>query len=196
MPNWCYTQIAFFSTDENELLQFKNDIQTAIDTLPIMDREAKNWQGRVSRYFKSSAVGERGFIIHMTDITPEIYDGLEQFFFILDQEDAWAPHTEMWTELINKLQKNIGFVYRAEECGNEVYINTDYEGSFFPERYYVNTDEETEYFEDEESLLEYLKKLNHAFNGCESVRQSQYIAEQLVEKNIYDWLVIAEYSYE
>lgn len=196
MPNWCYTQIAFFSLDKNELLNFQNDILIALESLPIKDSEAKNWQGRVSRYFNSSACGERGFIIHTSDISTTYHNGLEQYYFYLDQEDAWGPHTNMWYELIHELDKNIDFVYRAEECGNEVYINSDINGSFFPERYCVDNDRESEYFEDEKSLLSYLTKLDDTFIGCESIRQSQYIAEKLVENNTFEWLIIAEYSYE
>lgn len=196
MPNWCYTQIAFFSTDEKGLLKFKKDILTALDSLPIIEKEAKNWQGRISRYFNSSACGERGFIIHTSEISTTYYNGLEQYYFYLDQEDAWGPHTDMWSELLYELDNNIDFVFRAEECGNEVYINSDVEGAFFPERYCVDNDKESEYFEDENSLLNYLEKLNDAFIGCKSIRQSQYIAEKLVENNTFEWFTIAEYSYE
>lgn len=196
MPNWCYTQIAFYGPYVNELEKFRSDIKTAIDFLPIVGSEARNWQGRVARYYNSTAAGERGFLNDISLVYSEDIADDTMSYFILDQEDAWAPHTDMWSELLDELGYDINFVYRAEEPGDDIYINTDYEGNFFPDRYIVDTPDETEYFITEEELLGYLSTINTAFEGCMSVSEAQRLGRCLVDEGVYDWFIIREYDFE
>jgi hypothetical protein len=84
---------------------------------------------------------------------------------------------ELWEAVIAQYD-GISFVYTAEECGERIYINTDTEGLYLPERYlldiygdasipkdwYANQDkplclEIREYFSSFDGLREYCIKL-------------------------------------
>jgi hypothetical protein len=67
-------------------------------------------------------------------------------------ETAWSPLPEVYEKFAEKY--GLSFVYIAEECGCEIYVNTDVEGRFFTDRYILD------YFEveglelDDETLAE------------------------------------------
>lgn len=76
------------------------------------------------------------------------------------QDDNWWPHVSLWTVICRKIYDDkISFVYKAEECGCGVYINTDDSGLFFPEKivcdYDVNNESDVEYFCEEKEFLDW-----------------------------------------
>ncbi len=194
MPNWCSTVIAFWSNEDCALDAFRENIIRALEILPIVDNESENWQGRVSRYFDTSAKGERGFIQDISPIEKIWSDGHIKHYFTVSQEDAWGPHISMWSGIINESELNISIDYTAEEPGCGIYVNTDTEGIFFPDRYLCDCSIGCEYFSAEGDMIERLKEIDGAFKDCESIRQAQYIAEKLVDEKKFDWFVIEEFQ--
>ena len=78
----------------------------------------------------SSASGERSFIYNIDDVIYENDNCPRLYYFSIEQEDAWAPHINMWDELLSEQKRNIYFVYRAEEPSCDIYINSDVDGFF------------------------------------------------------------------
>jgi hypothetical protein len=113
----------------------------------------------------------RGTIEHLDDYEPG------SNFFSLESVSDWVPMNELW-EAVMAQYEGISFVYIAEECGERIYVNTDIEGIYFPEKYlleicgdapipdgwYANQDkplclEIREYFNNFDDLRDYFIKL-------------------------------------
>ena len=92
------------------------------------------------------------------------------------------------------LQHSVAYVYIAEECGCEVYVNTDTEGRFFSDRYILNyfdvnemeyddgvmeeygewlrgISEETTYFESWEEVAELFEDFGFKVDGVDSLNE-------------------------
>ena len=135
MPNWCCTKYAFYTNDgdKGELLRFYKNLSDII----LIPSEIKNdfepgWLGKVAirhglDHEKTSCRGTINYL--------ENYDPKDNFF-TLESETAWIPADELWEAVIARY-KGISFVYLAEEPGMEIFINTDSNGTYFPEKYLV-----------------------------------------------------------
>ena len=194
MPNWCYTDIVFYSPCKSEIENFKTNIENALANPVCKDGEAKNWQGHIPRAFNLNIEGERGFVEYVGDIEETSYLGSNLYNFTIRQEDAWAPHTDMYDTYIQALGLDIDCVYLAEEPGCEVYVNTDEAGIFFPYRYIVDNSYETEYFETIHDALDYICRQDEAFADCTTISEAQNIAADLVQQGEFDWFVISEFT--
>jgi len=133
MPNWCLNHHAFFTNDENknELSRLYKQLETIMET----PSEHKNdfepgWLGKVAiaHGLDINKISCRGWIEQLDDFEPETN------YFMLQSETAWSPTDELWTAVVAQY-KGVSFVYIAEEQGEEVFINTDIEGIYFPEKY-------------------------------------------------------------
>lgn len=81
-------------------------------------------------------------------------------YFKVWYESKWSPAYEAWDELLRYYFPKLKEVTICDESGNGIYVNTDEEGYFFPERYYVDgavgnhyTNEEDPYCETAEQAL-------------------------------------------
>lgn len=79
----------------------------------------------------------------------------------IDYETAWSPIYEEFDRLLSRFFPDVREVTIAEECGCEIFVNTDVEGRFFTDRYQIEReDSDTEYFPDLESFL---RRFNEIF---------------------------------
>ena len=76
----------------------------------------------------------RGNIEDVTDIQKSKDN---EDYVLVYYESAWEPMVDGWNYLIRNHYKTLKSETVAEECGNEVYINTDEKGKFFNEKYVV-----------------------------------------------------------
>lgn len=53
-------------------------------------------------------------------------------------DTRWSPVYESWEALLQRFFPTLKQVTLAEECGCELYVNTDAEGIFFDDLYYVD----------------------------------------------------------
>lgn len=179
MSNTCDTHI-HFSGDEAAL----ND---------LFSRIKYGWLGDIAAEFKiddSDCPYDKGFmrgdIIDIDDNTHDIF-----------QEDAWCPRTEIWQAIINKHYKDkISFVYKSEEPGSSIYINTDTAGLYFTEKfvcdYCVDSEDDTVYFCDEKSLLDWA---NDKFNAStSSVNELRQYMDDYVNDMDDEYCTIGEYE--
>jgi len=152
MPNWCNNSIAFYHADSrNDLLGgFFADAQKFQDYIDPETGETSNWIGYwlKSREVDADNLYCRGFI-NYSELTPNhvhVY-----------MDTAWSPLPEVWDILAE--QYGLSYVYIAEECGCEVYVNTDTEGRFYSDRYILNYFDIDELYLDDETLTEYGERL-------------------------------------
>jgi hypothetical protein len=78
----------------------------------------------------------RGDIVYFGDV--EVFKNSNSATFLLDTETAWCPMVLMWDEIIKTMgYKTVGFAYKAEEPGCEIYEVFDPYGDF-TDKYYVD----------------------------------------------------------
>jgi len=76
---------------------------------------------------------------YYTDVDEEISTGKYGVtYFKVWYESKWSPAIDAWDRLLSRFFPKLKQVTACEECGNEIYINTDSEGYFFEWRYYVD----------------------------------------------------------
>jgi len=152
MPNWCNNSIAFFQEDGgNALLDaFYTDIQKYQNYIDPETGNASSWIGH---WLESNRVDiknlyTRGFLSNIE---------LNDTHVRIDMETAWAPLPEIWDLMAEKYE--LSYVYIAEECGCEVYVNTDADGKFFTTRYVLNYFDVDDLELDDRTMAEYGERL-------------------------------------
>ena len=133
MPNWCSTEHAFFTENEDrsELVKLHLAISSAMKTPSGTPNNFEpGWLFKIAEMHRidPESVPCRGSITHLDELAPS------SNHFKLSTETAWAPMAEMWDAVLEKYE-GVFHVYTAEECGQEIYVNTDEEGLYFPNRY-------------------------------------------------------------
>lgn len=145
MSNPCDTTIQFRG-DENALMDLFNRLKPE-----SLSKIAQSFG--ISREETSAVTCDyspfRGDVVDIDKSSYRVY-----------QDDAWWPHVSLWTVICHKIYDDkISFVYKAEESGCDVYINTDDSGLFFPEKimcdYAVNGESDVMYFCEEKEFLDW-----------------------------------------
>ena len=147
MANYCWNCIAIYRGDDTEASKRQiQELYLKLDSLGT-DHSAlsegkpsdQSWYGSVLLMCGEEAkdVDGRGTI---EDLTWE-NDGHEDGGWIkMQTETAWSPQVEVIEKLIEKYYPNLAFEYIAEECGCEIYENSDTSGRFFKDRYKLDYD--------------------------------------------------------
>lgn len=176
MPNWCSTDYCFHSDDYDELKRFFDLSKKVIEYSENKD----------SKYFKSWL--GNFFILNNEDIDNNIPckgeisyidKNIENNHFYMETVSAWCPCNELFDYILSKYFKNIEYVYKAEEPGNDYFINSDIEHTYIPSEYYVkdfnidNDEYEILTFDSESDIIEYYYELfnedNIEFNNYNDV---------------------------
>jgi len=141
MPRYCYTDYAFISRDKaglSELKRLHNNLSK------IMTKPSKATNGFGPGYFEALAKSHGlnpkdipcdGAIIEIIQSTFSESLG----FFTILTESAYSPKINLWNKIISQY-KGVSFVYRAEEPGWDLFINTDERGEFYPDRFLLSVD--------------------------------------------------------
>lgn len=122
---------------------------------------------------------------------------IDEKCYEITQNDAWYPRTSIWQAIINKYYKDeLSFVYKAEEPGSDIYINTDTTRTYFTESfmcdYCVDNEDDTICFDDEQSLLDWAnEKFNATAVTVDELRayMDDYIGDD-------EYCTIGEYEHE
>lgn len=95
----------------------------------------------------------------------EIYyvERIDDDVLFIGTSTAWEPMCALWDAIIGKVytdkisgDRKLSYVYKAEEPGLGLYVNTDESGLYFEERYYIycaDKDFEEHYGGDEEASV-------------------------------------------
>ncbi len=184
MPNWCSTEITFYSKEKK-----------SVEKLEQLLNELKNNPSRLENGFGSLWLGNvldahgikwedfhcRGSIVNLGDVEPD-FDRL--WTLRISQEDAWAPNVDMWEAILEQYD-DLHFAYSAFEPEMGLYMTSDEEGRFYPERFIVDAYLEKpdgcidyyESFEDEEQLIENLNSLAGAHSFTSAQEACSYFRE-------------------
>lgn len=134
MPNWCSTKIAINCHDcgnKKEALEQLAGLQAKLQNIFENRNENSVWESVVADYFGIPEEGRycRGEICNMF---------FEQEYIIITQTDAWSPNVEFWEDILEQNYPSLSMRYMAVEPGLQVYVNTDRDGFYFPDKYAVS----------------------------------------------------------
>ena len=123
MANICSTNLAFYSDNYAQLYALHDRLycfESQSHTSSLVN---------LATYFglNPSEYELRGEITYVGSLMQDV--------FYVDQEDAWAPHVDIWNTILNQYP-DVRFVYMATEPGCGIYINTDAEGRYLSAQYY------------------------------------------------------------
>lgn len=164
MPNWCMTTYAF--TGEPEVIaQFEINLKNYTSKDYHENGFGKGWLGNVLAGYNLYPSNEEEVTFSYRGHITEAYWCSGALY--VSTETAWVPMPEMWDVILDKYFQNehgntlIDYVFISEESGEEVYINTDTDGTFFPERFLLEVggipehrDYESYYLESEQGVIE------------------------------------------
>ena len=137
------------------------------------------------------------------DIDDEINQKENVYYFYFQTESAWSPNVEVFTKIIReKFDDEFELEHCSEESGMGIYINTDSDGLFFPDRYYldccINNEYYTEYYETKEAVLDWIKEKFPTVDV--TVNMALHKIEDAVEKCLGDdedgYISLHEFSYD
>lgn len=191
MPNWCFTEMVFFTP--NEFAEEIVKLHDCLDSLENNASDAENgfettWLGTVLEYhgLDNNNVSCRGSYSNLGEI--EENAKYEETYFSIQTEDAWFVQTDMWDMLLKQKYPHVEYVYRAEECGMCLFYNTDSRSCYLPERYLIDYAPSKgidyyEYFTTEEELLlaaEYIfkrpfKTMDELYEFAETIPEDDYL---------------------
>lgn len=195
MANWCYNDVKVYGSKPQveKVLEF---MRKALNEAPNQTASSPTtWIGQfiVMAGENWEDISCRGWIDEIDDEVIDLDVGEACFF--LSFHSAWSPQMgaidcaiDAALRNITEKDRNVEYVYRAEEPSNGVYINTDTEGRFFEDRYAIDIYDEFEgipdgfeegvnYFTSSNSVIRFLSQLtdieirdiNHAFEICSDI---------------------------
>lgn len=137
MANWCYTDFTFTGKEE-EVRDFCNKIKSFISKERVQNGFGNDWLGNIvdGFGFNWNKIDCRGRALSVTEV--EKY--LSEAKFSVNVMTTWRPMIKMWDKIIEKYYPSVKYVFIAEEPGNEVFINTDEEGTFYKDRFCLELD--------------------------------------------------------
>lgn len=158
MANYCSNSIVFFSKDKSKLSRFLRKVYAAYDSIGSGFYNLMVLHGYKNREILS-VIDKRDSFTHCDTKLAQEND---TYSFRVDVETAWEPHMAMFYKIIReKYSGVIQLVYMAEECGSDLYVNSDKEGIYFRERYMVdcchNGEYLKEYFESYPEAIDWIR---------------------------------------
>ena len=183
MANWCSNFIAIYKTEgsqkakaEQELKELYIKIKSLGTPSTVysdpMYKDYQGWYGMLGIIGGGNLddIDCRGTI---EDVTWNVKNllGFNESWIKLYTTTAWDPQMEIIDLMLEKYP-NLRYEYQSEECGNEIYINTDTNGTYLSERYVIDYDLsalgcgcDMGYFEKAITFLDYVTKIGHDLEG-------------------------------
>ena len=171
MANWCSTTIGIKAeTKDTEAVAQLEVLRTLAES--VIHQKAVNcdavWLGFLlqNQGVDPDGISSRGSI---QDVS-EIKTAGTLTYILVDIEDAWSPHLELWNKLLALPAFNkLSYVVKAEEGGCQVFVNTDVDGDIFPERFILDYGAKTLQSKDVEYDYVYYKSLQDLLDACKKL---------------------------
>lgn len=213
MPNWCSTNITFYTENKEQLEAFHKKVLEIQNGGATQENGfGEGWLGDYANTFYPH-IGARDIECRGSagDIS-EIEEKGKYYCFSMFTCTAWSAKIGLFYRITKDFYPDIKIAYVSEESGCEYYCKWDEEGLFWPENYYLdiaypNADGKTEYGEEHEystlkSVFEWLDTcLPFKVEFCDDEqelesritnRMEEYAEEQGLDHNEY-FCVLAKY---
>lgn len=104
---------------------------------------------------------------------------------IITYESKWTPVINAWDEFLKRFFPKLKQVSIAEECGQEIYVNTDIERDRIPYNYHVYISDDNDSYEEAfidgsetlKSVNEFIEKYNFQFKNIDELFDNNKISE-------------------
>ncbi len=120
MPNWCMTDIWFYSDNKEQLKNFYDKVVTIYEGKPAIENDFGNgWLGDYVNALIPDLCDEvrfRGAI--------ETISELDETVFSIYVMSAWAHMIQMWLAILDRHYPDIKLHYAAIEPGFEIYAKS------------------------------------------------------------------------
>lgn len=175
MANWCMTEMVV-SGDRNELKKlfnlfemFSGDIYKIKQAVGLFDDESENINS------ESTYLGYIVDYFHNEDFSE----------VVITYESKWTPVINNWDSFLIKFFPKLIQVSIAEECGQQIYINTDIERDRIPYNYHVYISDDNDSYEEAfidgdetlEAVNEFIEKYNFKFKNIDELFDNNKISE-------------------
>ena len=159
MANYCSNSIVFYSKDRLKLARFLRKVYAAFDSIGSGFYNLLVLHGYTNRQI-SGMIDRRDTLTYCDS---KLATQGDTYSFKAETETAWVPHMELFYKILRDNYGNlIRMVYQSIETGCGIYINTDKDGKYLPERYMIDCfhdgDYHTEYFETYEEAIDWINK--------------------------------------
>lgn len=157
MAEYCSTSITFYSENQESLERFFKAVSDSFDACE--NDAVSSVLKQVCDVLTSSYPCENiskitdGGVIE--DISTEIINGS----FQVCVSSKYTPEIDIWKSVLEAAVPDVKMVYKADEVDScSVFINSDVDGNYYPERYYARIIrdgevEEEDYFETEAEVI-------------------------------------------
>lgn len=126
MPNWCYADVTFYSSNRNDVFRLRNKFTKIFNDNGYMRSYVEEFLPELD----ADKVNCRGSVI---DIDDAISKTNNLHWFSIHTESAWEPKIAVWREIIKRHFPKIELAYIAEEPGMDLYEKWDNSGFFYPQ---------------------------------------------------------------
>ena len=143
MPDWVFNSITFYTDTKKgkeQLTIFHKALHDIIEGPTLLPNGfGSKWLGNVAHWhgLYPDEVKCCGDIHYFGELNLDSDDG----FFEVCTETAWSPTEELWERVLEHYP-DVSHVFVAEECCNDIWINTDAKNRFYANRYFI------EFFDD------------------------------------------------
>ena len=185
--------IAFISTDKAELER----LQTVVVKFGELARQSSPedkksnggfgpaWLGRIlnAHGLEADRCSCNGCIapIHRHNKPCVIKHDDSEYVLAIKTNDEYTTETEVW-DLILMFYPHTHYVYACENWGEQIYINTDTTGKYFPEKYMV----EVYGTELEEVAIQYCKTEQEVLKFATSIYNVEFDSIEDIKKYMHD----------
>lgn len=141
MPNWCWTDIKFYSKDEELLRRMYKDFKAIEEGKPTQENDFGNgWMGDFANHYFPEYGAEKVECRGRVDGIDEICERCGISYFTVWTETAWGPKMAIWYEIVKRFYSGVEIAYSAEEAGCGLFLSWDKTNDtiFFPETYWVD----------------------------------------------------------
>ena len=156
MPNWCSTNIAFYSENKEQLEAFHKKVLEIQNGNATQENDFKEgWLGDYANTFYPEIGAEKIECRGVASDISEIEQMGKYHYFRMYTWTAWSAKIGLFYKITKDFYPNVKIAYVSEESGCEYYRKWDEEGFFCCGDYYLdicypNADGESEYVEDHE----------------------------------------------
>ena len=134
MPNWCYTNIKFYSKNPNQLMALFKRFNRGSENNSLYDLMKSFYPN------ETNAFDARGCIISSDDEVNRLKnkDGVSISYFGIDTETAWSPKIGIFQKILQDFYPDVELAYLANEDGYGVALKYDNNNLFFDANYHLN----------------------------------------------------------
>ncbi len=165
MPNWCENEFVIYG-DKEQLLKFYKDMTIATSENPNFEKVDNSWDEKwVGNLFLGAGYTEEELQKRQYNYRGGVDDiVLKEDRVIIWDYTAWTPNNEEMEDMLYEKYPGLEMVYKAEEGGCGIYINTDTEGKYIPERFLVDfssaNEDLWEYYETWDEVAKVLSRIS------------------------------------